>query len=115
MLLALGVQVPQIVLGGFVSFAGRDLYPFYALCGRLLDVTPLLDQQIRRLHRLVSRRHDVRDPMTLAAVDRLVHHAVILEMNVESYRQRDATNRQKQRTAALPRLECSRALTCCLT
>jgi hypothetical protein len=38
--------------------------------------------------------------MTLAAVDRLVHHAVILEMNVESYRQRSATNRQKQRPAS---------------
>jgi DNA replication protein DnaC len=38
--------------------------------------------------------------MTLAAVDRLVHHAVILEMNVESYRQRAAANRQKQRTAS---------------
>lgn len=31
------------------------------------------------------------DPaMTLAAVDRLVHHATILEMNVESYRRRSA-------------------------
>jgi len=38
--------------------------------------------------------------MTLAAVDRLVHHAVILEINVESYRQRTAANRQKQRTAS---------------
>jgi DNA replication protein DnaC len=38
--------------------------------------------------------------MTLAAVDRLVHHAVILEMNVESYRQRSAANRQKQRSAS---------------
>jgi len=28
--------------------------------------------------------------MTLAAIDRLVHHATILEMNVESYRRRDA-------------------------
>lgn len=28
--------------------------------------------------------------MTLAAVDRLVHHATILEMNVESYRRREA-------------------------
>jgi DNA replication protein DnaC len=28
--------------------------------------------------------------MTLAAVDRLVHHATILEMNVASYRQRQA-------------------------
>src|SRR5450755_4401497 len=38
--------------------------------------------------------------MTLAAVDRLVHHAVILEMNVESYRQRAPANHQKQRTAS---------------
>jgi DNA replication protein DnaC len=38
--------------------------------------------------------------MTLAAVDRLVHHAVILEMNVESYRQRAAAKRQKHRTAS---------------
>ena len=53
-------------------------------------------------------------PWTLTA-SRLVHHAVILEMNVESYRQRTAANRQKQRTAALPRLNCSRVLTCCLT
>jgi hypothetical protein len=33
--------------------------------------------------------------MTLAAVDRLVHHATILEMNVESYRRRAALNRKR--------------------
>src|SRR5271165_2337584 len=38
--------------------------------------------------------------MTLAAVDRLVHHAVILEMNVQSYRQRSAATRQQQRTSS---------------
>ena len=32
--------------------------------------------------------------MTLAAVDRLVHHSVIFEMNVESYRQRAAQGRK---------------------
>lgn len=31
--------------------------------------------------------------MTVAAIDRLVHHAVILEMNVESYRRRTALSR----------------------
>lgn len=37
------------------------------------------------------------DPaMTLAAVDRLVHHAVIFEMNVESYRRRSALQRQSK-------------------
>jgi len=42
------------------------------------------------------------DPaMTLAAVDRLVHHATIFEMNVESYRRRAALER-KQRGAGRP-------------
>jgi hypothetical protein len=36
------------------------------------------------------------DPaMTLAAVDRLVHHAVIFELNVESYRRRQAVERKR--------------------
>jgi IstB-like ATP binding protein len=35
------------------------------------------------------------DPaMTLAAVDRLVHHATLFEMNVESFRRRAAVNRK---------------------
>ena len=33
--------------------------------------------------------------MTLAAVDRLVHHATIFEMNVESYRRRAAIARKR--------------------
>jgi DNA replication protein DnaC len=33
--------------------------------------------------------------MTLAAIDRLVHHSTILEMNVESYRRRAAINRKR--------------------
>jgi hypothetical protein len=33
--------------------------------------------------------------MTLAAVDRLVHHATIVELNVESYRRRTAVERRK--------------------
>jgi DNA replication protein DnaC len=37
------------------------------------------------------------DPaMTLAAVDRLVHHASIFEMNVDSYRRRTALQRKQQ-------------------
>jgi hypothetical protein len=35
------------------------------------------------------------DPaMTLAAVDRLVHHATIFEINVDSYRRRAALDRK---------------------
>jgi DNA replication protein DnaC len=32
--------------------------------------------------------------MTLSAIDRLVHHSTILEMNVESYRRREALDRK---------------------
>jgi DNA replication protein DnaC len=35
--------------------------------------------------------------MTLAAVDRLVHHFTIFEMNVESYRRRTAINRTSRK------------------
>ena len=35
--------------------------------------------------------------MTLAAVDRLIHHATILEMNVESYRRKEALDRKRSR------------------
>jgi DNA replication protein DnaC len=43
------------------------------------------------------------DPaMTLAAVDRLVHHATIFELNVESYRRRAALARKKQGRATHP-------------
>ena len=42
------------------------------------------------------------DPaMTLAAVDRLVHHATIFEINVDSYRRRTALER-KQKGAGRP-------------
>jgi DNA replication protein DnaC len=35
-----------------------------------------------------------KDPMTTAAaIDRLVHHSVILEINAESYRRKEAKNR----------------------
>ena len=37
--------------------------------------------------------------MTLATIDRLVHHATILKMNVESYRRRTALQRKRGKTA----------------
>jgi DNA replication protein DnaC len=44
------------------------------------------------------------DPaMTLAAVDRLVHHATIFEMNVESYRRRSAMEAKRQRARTVAR------------
>jgi len=35
--------------------------------------------------------------MTLAAVDRLVHHSTIFELNVESYRRRTAVNGESKK------------------
>ncbi len=38
------------------------------------------------------------DPgMTVAAIDRLVHHSTIFEMNVESYRRRTVSDKQNSR------------------
>jgi DNA replication protein DnaC len=43
------------------------------------------------------------DPgMTVAAIDRLVHHSTIFELNVESYRRRKASDKQKERRRQLP-------------
>ena len=42
------------------------------------------------------------DPgMTVAAIDRLVHHSTIFEMNVESCRRRTASDKQTNRAALL--------------
>lgn len=41
------VMFPQIGLGAIIAFAGRDLYPFYDLCGRLYpSITALSDQHL---------------------------------------------------------------------
>ncbi len=43
------------------------------------------------------------DPaVTVAAIDRLVHHATILEMNVDSYRRREAADRMPSKANAAP-------------
>jgi len=40
------------------------------------------------------------DAMMIAAIDRLVHHAIIFEMNVESYRRRGALDRKDRASTA---------------
>jgi putative membrane protein len=46
-LLAFGVQVPQIAAGALISFTDRDLYSYYTLCGRVFPaIGAHLDQQI---------------------------------------------------------------------
>jgi putative membrane protein len=44
---ALAVMFPQIVIGAAVAFSSRDLYPFYAYCGRIYAAwPPLYDQAL---------------------------------------------------------------------
>ncbi|RQY08785.1 transposase [Burkholderia stagnalis] len=46
------------------------------------------------------------DPsMTVAAIDRLVHHSTIFELNVESYRRRNASDNKHARRRQLPETE----------
>jgi DNA replication protein DnaC len=47
-----------------------------------------------------------KDPMTTAAaIDRLVHHSVILELNVSSYRMEKAQERKNREFAATEKRE----------
>ncbi len=41
--------------------------------------------------------------MLIAAIDRLVHHSIIFELNVESYRRRGALERKARHAAAVPK------------
>jgi putative membrane protein len=46
-LLALGVMFPQIVMGALIALANRDIYPYYAFCGRVYpDMSALQDQMV---------------------------------------------------------------------
>lgn len=45
--LAVAVMFPQIVLGALITFATRDLFPYYAYCGRYFPgIDAVTDQQI---------------------------------------------------------------------
>lgn len=51
-----------------------------------------------------------KDPMTTAAaIDRLVHHSVILELNLPSYRMEHAHSAQPSRSVSLPEAEAHRS------
>jgi hypothetical protein len=49
-----------------------------------------------------ERAHSNRDRHALDADDRLVHHATILEINVESYRRRAALDRKDRHAMLSP-------------
>ena len=45
--LALAVMIPQILLGAYVTFTHRELYPIYSLCGRAFaGISPATDQYL---------------------------------------------------------------------
>ena len=64
----------------------------------LLWVSDHGEPALRRMEQGVPRRDHCggASEKGLSAVDRLVHHATILEMNVESYRRRTALDRRKR-------------------
>ncbi len=46
-ILALLVMLPQILLGAYVTFTRRDLYPIYSVCGRAFGgISPATDQYL---------------------------------------------------------------------
>lgn len=45
-LMCIGVMFPQIVIGAAVTFAERDLFDVYAICGRIISMTAMDDQRI---------------------------------------------------------------------
>lgn len=40
------VMFPQIALGAYIALSDHDLFGIYAACGRILPITPLVDQAI---------------------------------------------------------------------
>jgi putative membrane protein len=40
------IMLPQILIGSLIAMSRQDLYPIYALCGRLLPIDPMTDQQL---------------------------------------------------------------------
>ena len=40
------VMFPQIALGAYIALSDHDLFGIYAACGRILPITPLMDQAI---------------------------------------------------------------------
>ena len=43
-LMILLIELPQMVLGAILSLSMTDMYPVYAICGRIFDMTALNDQ-----------------------------------------------------------------------
>ncbi|HKJ71604.1 MAG TPA: cytochrome c oxidase assembly protein [Gammaproteobacteria bacterium] len=46
MLMLWGVMPPQILIGAYIGLNGDILFDVYNICGRVWDVSPLVDQQI---------------------------------------------------------------------
>ena len=40
------IMFPQIALGAYIALSDHDLFGIYAACGRILPITPLMDQAI---------------------------------------------------------------------
>ena len=66
-------------------------------------------KRVRQLSKLFDTHNSGRSGSpTVAAIDRLVHHATIMEMNGESYRRRAAADRQSAKVDAQARIASSK-------
>src|SRR5262249_26444115 len=97
---------PALGEGGHRGFARRNLSliparPRLGLGGSVLF--ELIESRYERRSMLITANQPFGEwgkvfpdqAMTLAAIDRLVHHSTIFEMNVESYRRRAALDRKR--------------------
>ncbi len=39
-------MTPQIIAGAYITFTVKDLYPVFAVCGRVFDINVMVDQQL---------------------------------------------------------------------
>jgi putative membrane protein len=45
-LMVIGVTLPQILIGAYITFHKSTLYDVYGICGRAWAISPMLDQQL---------------------------------------------------------------------
>ena len=79
-LLALAVMIPQILLGAFITFTHRDLYPIYALCGRAFGgISATTDQYLGGLILWIPS-----SMMSVVAAMLAFHHWIMLSVRGRS-------------------------------
>jgi putative membrane protein len=80
-LIAIVIAPPQILLGAFLTFSSHDLFPVYAICGRLLPMSAIEDQHLGGLILWI--------PGAMMSIPALI--AVLTAMRISDERKTDAS------------------------